>query len=233
MAQEMEEQLAQELWGAISTEFQSRMMKDRRLARLSEKVGKGIANYKDVATVAERVGNHSAKSLKKVLTADAVPGGIMTWNVAEKTVGRQARLQYDLISETAVTVQKSLNQKAGLGLRAVVGDFDEDNIREILGRLSSGESLKDLAWILDDPIVRNAMSVADSAIRANADLERRSGMRPTVTRMPEYGACAWCEDLAGTYDYDEVKDRGNEVWMRHNNCRCHILFDPTESRYGR
>ena len=209
------------------------MMKDRRLARLSEKVGKGIASYKDVATVAERVGNHSAKSLKKVLTADAVPGGIMTWNVAEKTVGRQARLQYDLISETAVTVQKSLNQKAGLGLRAVVGDFDEDNIREILGRLSSGESLKDLTWLLDDPIVRNAMSVADSAIRANADLERRSGMRPTVTRMPEYGACAWCEDLAGTYDYDDVKDRGNEVWMRHNNCRCHILFDPTESRYGR
>lgn len=209
------------------------MMKDRRLARLSEKVGKGIANYKDVATVAERVGNHSAKSLKKVLTADAVPGGIMTWNVAEKTVGRQARLQYDLISETAKEVQKSLNKKAGLGLRSVVGDFDEDNIREILGRLSSGESLKDLAWILDDPIVRNAMSVADSAIRANADLERRSGMRPTVTRMPEYGACAWCEDLAGTYDYDEVKDRGNEVWMRHNNCRCHILFDPTESRYGR
>lgn len=209
------------------------MMKDRRLARLSEKVGKGIANYKDVATVAERVGNHSAKSLKKVLTADAVPGGIMTWNVAEKTVGRQARLQYDLISETAVTVQKSLNQKAGLGLRAVVGDFDEDNIREILGRLSSGESLKDLAWLLDDPIVRNAMSVADSAIRANADLERRSGMRPTVTRIPEYGACAWCEDLAGTYDYDDVRDRGNEVWMRHNNCRCHILFDPTESRYGR
>lgn len=208
-------------------------MKDRRLARLSEKVGKGIASYKDVATVAERVGNHSAKSLKKVLTADAVPGGIMTWNVAEKTVGRQARLQYDLISETAVTVQKSLNQKAGLGLRAVVGDFDEDNIREILGRLSSGESLKDLAWILDDPIVRNAMSVADSAIRANADLERRSGMRPTVTRIPEYGACAWCEDLAGTYDYDDVRDKGNEVWMRHNNCRCHILFDPTESRYGR
>lgn len=233
MAQEMEEQLARELWGAISTEFQSRMMKDRRLARLSEKVGKGIASYKDVATVAERVGNHSAKSLKKVLTADAVPGGIMTWNVAEKTVGRQARLQYDLISETAVTVQKSLNQKAGLGLRAVVGDFDEDNIREILGRLSSGESLKDLAWILDDPIVRNAMSVADSAIRANADLERRSGMRPTVTRIPEYGACAWCEDLAGTYDYDDVRDKGNEVWMRHNNCRCHILFDPTESRYGR
>lgn len=208
-------------------------MKDRRLARLSEKVGKGIANYKDVATVAERVGNHSAKSLKKVLTTDAVPGGVMTWNVAEKTVGRQARLQYDLISETAVTVQKSLNQKAGLGLRAVVGDFDEDNIREILGRLSSGESLKDLAWILDDPIVRNALSVADSAIRANADLECRSGMRPTVTRMPEYGACAWCEDLAGTYDYDDVRDKGNEVWMRHNNCRCHILFDPTESRYGR
>jgi len=208
-------------------------MKDRRLARLSEKVGKGIASYKDVATVAERVGNHSAKSLKKVLTADAVPGGVMTWTLAEGTVGRQARLQYDLISETAVTVQKSLNQKAGLGLRAVVGDFDEDNIREILGRLSSGESLKDLAWILDDPIVRNAMSVADSAIRANADLERRSGMRPTVTRIPEYGACAWCEDLAGTYDYDDVRDRGNEVWTRHNNCRCHILFDPTDSRYGK
>lgn len=209
------------------------MMKDRCLARLSEKVGKGIANYKDVATVAERVGNHSAKSLKKVLTADAVPGGVMSWNIAEKTVGRQARLQYDLISETAKEVQKSLNKKAGLGLREVVGEFDEDNIREILGRLSSGESLKDLAWILDDPIVRNAMSVADSAIRANADLERRSGMRPTVTRIPEYGACAWCEDLAGTYDYDDVRDRGNEVWMRHNNCRCHILFDPTESRYGR
>ena len=208
-------------------------MKDRRLARLSEKVGKGIANYKDVATVAERVGNHSAKSLKKVLTADAVPGGVMTWNVAEKTVGRQARLQYDLISETAKEVQKSLNKKAGLGLRSVAGDFDEDNVREILGRLSSGESLKDLTWLLDDPIVRNALSVADSAIRANADLERRAGMRPTVTRIAEFNACPWREDLAGTYDYADVRDKGNDVWRRHNNCRCEILYDPGDSRYGR
>lgn len=208
-------------------------MKDRRLARLSDKVGKGIANYKDVGTIAQRVGNHSAKALKKVLTADSVPDGIMSWTVAEGTVGRQARLQYDLISETAKEVQKSLNKKAGLGLREVVGDFDEDNVREILGRLSSGESIKDLAWLLDDPIVRNALSVADSAIRANADLERRAGMRPTVTRIPEYGACAWCEDLAGTYDYDDVRDKGNDVWRRHNNCRCEILFDPGDSRYGR
>ena len=229
----MEEQLARDLWGAISTEFQSRMMKDRRLARLSDKVNKGIASYKDVATVAERVGTHSARSLKKVITPSAVPDGVMTWNIAEKTVGRQARLQYDLISDTAKAVQKNLNKKAGLSLREAVGEFDEDNIREILGRLSSGESLKDLTWLLDDPIIRNAMSVADSAIRANADLERRAGMRPTVTRISEFNACAWCEDLAGTYDYDDVRDRGNEVWMRHNNCRCHILFDPTESRYGR
>lgn len=209
------------------------MMKDRRLARLSDKVGKGIANYKDVGTIAQRVGNHSAKSLKKVLTADAIPDGIMTWNMAEKTVGRQARLQYDLISETAKEVQKSLNKRAGLGLRSVVGDFDEDNVREILGRLSSGESIKDLAWLLDDPIVRNALSVADSAIRANADLERRAGMKPTVTRIAEFNACAWCEDLAGTYDYDDVRDKGNDVWLRHNNCRCEILFDPGDSRYGR
>lgn len=231
--EQVEEHLVQELWGAISTEFQSRMMADRRLARLSNKVSKGIASYKDVGAIAQRVGNHSAKALKKVLTADAVPGGIMTWGMAEKTVGRQARLQYDLISETALTVQKSLNQKAGLGLRAVVGDFDEDNIREILGRLSSGESLKDLTWLLDDPIVRNALSVADSAIRANADLDRKAGMKPTVTRIAEFNACAWCEDLAGTYDYADVRDKGNDVWRRHNNCRCEILYDPGDSRYGR
>lgn len=36
--------------------------------------------------------------------------------------------------------------------------------------------------------------------------------------------------LEGEYDYEEVKDRGNPVYQRHNNCACEVTYEPGNGR---
>ena len=66
----------------------------------------------------------------------------------------------------------------------------------------------------------------DESVRQNADFHYRSGVRATIQRIADPGCCAWCSGLAGAYDYAQVKRAGNDVWRRHANCGCLILYDP-------
>ena len=205
------------------------MMKDRKLAGLSKAISAGKATYKTVEDAAVRIGTHSARSLGKVITTESVPE--MSWLIAERTLKRQAELQYDLISGSALSVQQSLYKRANIGLKALTADFDVENIEQLMGRLCEGK-LDDALWVLGDPVVHAAMNVVDETIRVNAGRQSAVGMRPTVTRTPEANACEWCQSLAGTYEYADVRDRGNDVWKRHNNCRCDITYDPGDF-YGK
>lgn len=52
----------------------------------------------------------------------------------------------------------------------------------------------------------------------------RAGIKTQVIRQAEFKACPWCQDIASVYDYAEVKNQGNDVWRRHENCRCTIDY---------
>ena len=53
------------------------------------------------------------------------------------------------------------------------------------------------------------------------------GYKPVIVRRASFGCCKWCRGLAGVYNYDEVKDKGNDVFRRHANCRCQVIYDPS------
>ena len=38
--------------------------------------------------------------------------------------------------------------------------------------------------------------------------------------------CEWCRDLEGTYDYEDVKASGSDVYKRHEGCRCTVSYVP-------
>ncbi len=38
------------------------------------------------------------------------------------------------------------------------------------------------------------------------------------------GCCAWCSRIAGRYDYEDVRDKGNDVFRRHERCRCTVDY---------
>ena len=67
-------------------------------------------------------------------------------------------------------------------------------------------------------------SVVDDSIYTNAGVMANAGVKAYIVRTAEATACDWCDEVAGTYDYFEVKDKGNDVWRRHLGCHCDIEF---------
>jgi hypothetical protein len=73
-------------------------------------------------------------------------------------------------------------------------------------------------------------STVDEAVRANADFQWKAGLEPKVTRLAKYDCCKWCQSLEGTYRYEDVSDSGNDVWRRHKNCKCLIVYAPRKGK---
>ena len=64
----------------------------------------------------------------------------------------------------------------------------------------------------------------DDHIRHNADKRFRAGMGPKIVRTAAFNCCSWCSSLAGTYDYEDVRDTGNDVFRRHERCKCIVDY---------
>ena len=77
-----------------------------------------------------------------------------------------------------------------------------------------------IKW-LREPIINNSEAFFDDFVRANADFRTNVGLKATITRTVESGCCKWCEDLAGTYDYDSAPE---EIYARHEFCRCSVTY---------
>ena len=224
--------VAPELWQDISRIFDEQISKDKTLARLMARVKNGKASFEDAQKIAIRIGEHSGGALEKVLTVERLPDGHLYWNIAERTILPSMKRDYQLVAEATEEIQATLNQAAGIGFKPVVPGFDESRGKGLIDRIVSEDTIDDVSWALRDPITRLAQSVVDDFVRENAAVQSRAGMRPQIIRTAEPGACRWCQDLAGTYDYADVRDKGNEIYMRHNNCRCTVTYVPRAGTYS-
>ena len=56
---------------------------------------------------------------------------------------------------------------------------------------------------------------------------QNEGLRPRVIRRVVANCCRWCGKLAGTYTYPDVPQ---EVYQRHEYCRCTVEYDPGDGR---
>ena len=112
-------------------------------------------------------------------------------------------------------------------MQAVSPEINQYKIDSIINKVSS-DQFEEVAFILQEPIVHFSQSVVDDTIKANVELHSRSGLHPKITRKVRGGCCKWCMNLAGTYSYpDDVPD---DVYRRHDHCRCVVIFDPGEGK---
>jgi hypothetical protein len=118
-------------------------------------------------------------------------------------------------------VQKTINKNAGIGLKVLEPEINEDKIKGIIDKVSDSDNFDDVKWVLDEPIVNYSQSVVDDAIKINAELHSKAGMKPIVIRKVAGKCCEWCQRVAGTYVYPNV-DR--DVFKRHQRCRCTIEY---------
>lgn len=217
------EDVSPKLLKMVRDSFQASFDSDSKIKSIYEKIEAGTATYLEANDFAVKAGEHLAKAYKQISAAD-LPDGKMYYNIANSIIPPTMTNNYDLVSEVATQIQQNLNEEAGIGLKALTPELNQDRIDGIVNRISSEDDFDAIKWILDSPIVDFSQSIIDDSIRRNAEFHGEAGMTPKIVRKNAFfGCCKWCSKLQGTYVYPDVPQ---DVYRRHQNCRCTVDYHP-------
>ncbi len=204
----------------IKQEFINTVNNDKKVQELYAKIRSGDASYKTGSQIAARIGEDLGKVLKKY----APQTSVYEWDL-DDLLPKSLGLDHSMVTEACLQIQEKMNKDAGLGLKPKAPKFDFDRVNGMIKELEEhADRFSDIEKSFWDQLSNFSQSIVDQSIRDNANLMFQAGIRTLVVRQPEGGACKWCNALAGSYDYNEVKDTGNDVWRRHENCRCTIDY---------
>jgi len=221
------EDIAPKLLQKLQEDFHERLRLNKNVQQLMELVDAGKATYIQAGEVAYEIGTELSQTFANCFSSSSLPDGKMYYNIADRTVRPMLEEDHQLIAEVTEKVQTALNKKANIGLKAQTAPVNEDRIDGIVDKISEAEAFDDVAWVLQDPVVNYSMSVVDAFLKANVEFQGKAGLNPKIIRKAERRCCKWCTTLAGEYDYPDVPD---DVYRRHENCRCQTDYDPGDGR---
>ena len=204
----------------IKQEFQDSVNNDPKCQNLYKKIRSGDASYKTGSQLAVRIG----EILGKVLKRYAPTTSVYDWDLND-LLPKSLGLDHSMVATACKQIQENMNKDAGLGIKPKEPKFNWDRVNGMIKELEDhADNFGDIEKSFYDQLCNFSQNVVDDAIRDNMQLMARAGIKTQVVRQAEFKACEWCRDVAGTYDYAEVKNQGNDVWRRHDNCRCTIDF---------
>ncbi|WP_270597408.1 hypothetical protein [Enterococcus asini] len=216
-----------DLLKSIENQFEDRTANSKKIKKSLKLLKDEKATYLDANDFAIEVGEILTDVLSKNITASSLPDGKMYFNIANRVLNSTLKNNFELVSGYTSDVQKLLNQEAGLGLTVQSPTLNQDRIDGLINRISSEEIFSDVKWLLDDPIVNFSQSVVDDSIKANADFHAKAGLSPVLVRRVFGKACDWCQNLAGSYNYN---DAPKDIYRRHRRCRCTVDYRPGDGR---
>ena len=222
--------IAPELYEKIKESFEDNAKSDKKLNSLLEKLANGKATQEDISTYAEHIGSASSKALLEHMTADNLPDGRIYWNIAERTIKPSLKANYDKVNDYATQVLGVLDKADNIGLKAVQGEYPSERIKAIEDAACMvDKTLEEARKVLGEPVCNTTMAFADDFIKANSEFRYKAGLSPKIIRTDSHGCCKWCANLAGVYDYEAVRN-GSDVFRRHDNCRCTVIFQNGSKR---
>lgn len=189
-------------------------------AGLKEEIANGVKSYEEAYAYAIQVGEALSKSFGVNITPEVLPDGMMYYNIADKVVRPMLQAEYELTSAAAVQAQGSANQAAGIGIKPLAADFDEDRAQGIIDRVSS-QPFEEVSWLLNEPVKSFSKNVVDQTLEKNVEFQGKSGLSPKIRRTANGETCEWCQAVAGTYEYPNVP---KDVYRRHANCDCVVEY---------
>ncbi len=204
-------------YGKVSRVYNDRFYTDPLIRSLYQRVADGKATYAEVQTFAQR----ASAICSDVLLRYAPEASVEEW--ARQLVTPGLIQMHELIDDVAQQVQTHLNRAAGLGIRAQSVPVDSERIDGIASALKKTEDAAQTESLLRRTSENYARHVGDEAVRRNAAFQSKAGLTPTIRRTTAAKCCAWCAEVAGTYDYSDVST-GDVVWRRHLDCRCVITY---------
>ena len=199
----------------IRDEIYSAVNGDYRASVLMERLQRRGAGYREAHAYAVRVGTVTGNVLRR-----HQPDDLAEWDL-ESLIPGTLGLNHNMILTACQEAQRNLNARAHVGIRPQLPEFDGNRA---YGLVEAVRNHGEIGPQFYDQLTNFDLNVVDESIRENADVQSNAGLHPKIVRTAEAKCCAWCDALAGTYDYDDVSDTGNEVWARHDNCRCLIEY---------
>lgn len=221
------EDIAPQLLQQLKSRFSEKIAADPKIRALYKRIESGNATYADAGEYAYLIGQALSQTFGKYLSSEILPDGRMYYNIADRVLRPLLEEDHEIVSEAAAMVQTFLNQQAGIGIKAQTVAVNEDRIQGIIEKVSEAEVFDDVAWVLDEKVKNFSVNVVDETIKANVNFQGRTGLKPKIIRKAERKCCDWCSQLAGEYDYPDVPD---EVYQRHERCRCTVEYDPGDGR---
>lgn len=189
----------------------------------------GRATYADAQKYAMEAGKILADALREYLP-EALTDGRLYRAFADVLVKTPMERTAQDVAKVAAAVQEGLNEAAGIGLKAIVPELNRDQITGIITGIVNADSYEGNVELFLDQVSGFFEGQVDDFAWRNAEFQYEAGLSPTIQRIADAKCCSWCLSLAGTYNYRDVADKGNDVRRRHNNCHCQILFNPAGSK---
>lgn len=203
----------------IKDEFINLVNSDKQVTKIYAQIRSGDATYATANRLAIRVG----EDLGKVLRKHAPLTSIDEWDL-DDLIPKSLGLDHNIVTTACAQIQEQMNKDAKLNIKYQMPAFDGNKAYGIVEELRANPEFTNIEKTFYDQLVNFSESIVDDSIRDNAAIMYRSGVKTMVIRQSEYNCCDWCEEVAGSYDYADVKDKGNDVWRRHENCRCTIDY---------
>lgn len=218
------EDMAPALLEKIQSAFKSKFEKSREISELYSLVRSGEATYRQAQDFAIETGKILSEVFMENISSGILPNGKFYYNIAERIIPPMLKNNYNLTADIAKEVQDTINRAAGLNITAVKPELNQEKVDGIVDAVSAADKYDDISYMLRDPIVNFTQCIVDDTVKANADLQYKSGLSPKIVRTATRQCCEWCRKLAGIYEYEKISGRGNEVFKRHNNCKCLVEY---------
>lgn len=240
-------ELGEKLLASAGASFESKLRHDRKLRVLANRARDGTS-YVVANEYSARAGELLGQAVKEATRQY----GPITSEIAEEVLTPLLTSDHDIVSTISQAILTNVNKSNNLGLKAVSVATDVNRISGIVKNAVTGDPDAMLDEIIDE-IISFSQSVADEILETNAEKASDLGLKATIVRKAESPAfpsgvktvhakngkvytyewsrypyyekpCEWCKSLEGTYDYDEVKNTGNDVFRRHKGCRCTVEY---------
>lgn len=195
------------------------------LNKYEKYIKQGSVSYETAHNFSLEAYDIAFNAVKKTLTPDALPDERLYFNIAERTLKPLIEQGCNDIADYCKQIQKNMNDSLGAHIKAADVPLEADRIHDIVSHAANIEKFDEVVDKIGYSMENLYQHVVDESIRRNADMHYKLGFKPKIIRIAESKCCKWCSNLEGTYDYADVSNKGNDVFRRHRNCRCTVLYE--------
>lgn len=221
----MDKDIVPDLLELIEKSFQNKFKKDKKIKTLETLLFENKSNHISSNEYAMRLGDILSECYLENISEGILPNETMYYNIAKRIIEPTLKKNYELVSTYASDTQTHLNRQAGLNIKGLKPEINQDRIDGIINRVSEDKFDK-TKWVLKEPIANFTQAVVDDIVKTNAEFHSNLGLSPKIVRKEHGSCCDWCKKLVGSYNYDDISNTGNDVFRRHRHCRCTVEYVP-------